>query len=98
MPYWSESLTPSATATFSQDRLVNWIVFGVLLLFGLLPGVVYFGFIAATPSRTTILAMLADTGTWLAVESDGKGDAAMLEGWIRGNLVRDSRRWWALLA
>ncbi len=80
------------TATFARDRPANWLVFGVLLLFGVLPGVLYMVMIAAKPLRTTLVAMPTEAGTRLTVKSDDEGDAAMLEGWIRSNLLAGGSR------
>lgn len=81
-----------STVTFARDRRLNWLLFFVLLLFGVLPAVIYAALMAAAPVRTTLVTTPMDGGTGLTVQSDDGEDAAVLEGWIRSNLLAGGSR------
>ena len=81
-----------STATFARDRQINWVVFLVLLLFGVLPAILYAAMLAVAPVRTTLVTMPSAGGTELVIRSDDGEDAAVLEGWVRTNLLAGSPR------
>ncbi|MEJ7842902.1 MAG: hypothetical protein WKF95_14155 [Rubrobacter sp.] len=81
-----------STVTFARDRKINGLLFFVLLLFGILPALIYAAFVAAAPVRTTLVTTPVDGGTGPTVQSDDGEDAAVLEGWIKDNLLAGGSR------